>query len=213
MNAVRNLRVLGLSALALLAISGVSASPAQAGTFEAGVYPATVTGQEINGPHEFTTELGTMACAVKFGGVLEAAGAALTVTPQFTNCVINGNEVDATSNGCHFRIGAGATLFMDMVEGSLDVVCPAGKQIEFGITVEEEEGCQLEIPEQLGLGEVTLINTTMAQDLDVEFNIEGMSYELGPTCPEVGLFENGQYLGESTLRAHNEGMGTSLGVK
>ncbi|HEX2391633.1 MAG TPA: hypothetical protein VHI77_01810 [Solirubrobacterales bacterium] len=213
MNTARKLRALGSSLLSLLAVGAVSASAAQAGEFEAGVYPATITGQNINGPHEITTELGVMGCAVNFEGELTEASEDLTLTPEFLNCVIAGNPVDVATNGCDFRINAGATLFMDMVEGSLDVICPEGNAITFGITVGGGEGCRMKVPEQLGLGEVTLKNTTMAQDMDVVFNIEGMAYELGPNCPVAGAFANGEYAGESTLRAHNEAMGTPLGVK
>jgi hypothetical protein len=212
MNTARKLRALGLAALSLLAIGAVSASAAQAGEFEAGVYPATVTGQNINGPHEIITELGVMGCAVNFQGELTEASEDLTLTPEFVNCMIAGNPVDVATNGCDFRLNAGATLFMDMVEGSLDVICPAGNKITFGITGAMGGGCVMKMPEQLGLGEVTLKNTTMAQDLDVEFNVEGLAYELGPNCPVAGAFANGEYVGESTLRAHNGGMGTPLGV-
>jgi hypothetical protein len=212
MKTARKLWALSLSALALLALGAVSVPAAQAGIFEAGVYPATVTGQNINGPHEITTELGLMGCTVNFSGELTEASEDLTLTPTFGGCVIAGNPVDVALNGCDFRFNAGATQAMDMVEGALDVICPEGNKITFGVTIGGVVACVMKVPEQLGLGEVTYKDKTMAGHVDVEFNIEGMAYELGPKCPVAGAFANGGYTGESTLRAHNGGMATPLGV-
>lgn len=212
MKTARRLKAAGLSALALLAIGALSAPAAQAGEFETGVFPATITGKHINGPHEITTELGVMACGLLFEGELVEASEELTLTPQFQNCVIAGNPVDVVNNGCDFRFNAGATLAMDTVEGSLDLICPGGGKFTFGVTVGGVVQCVMKVPEQLGLGEVTYIDTTMAQDVDVDFNIEGLSYELGPNCPVAGAFANGEYAGESTLRAHSEEMWTPFRV-
>ncbi|HKH63934.1 MAG TPA: hypothetical protein VKA35_00565 [Solirubrobacterales bacterium] len=212
MKTARKLRALSLSLLALLCLGVISASAAQAGEFKAGVYPATVTGQNINGPHEITTELGLMGCGVNFTGELIEESEELTLTPTFVGCMIAGNPVDVVNNGCDFRLNAGATLAMDTVEGALDVICPGGGKITFGVTVGGMVTCVMKVPEQLGLGEVTYQDTTMAGHVDVEFNIEGMAYELGANCPVAGAFENGEYAGESTLRAHNGGMATPLGA-
>lgn len=213
MKTARKLKAIGLSVLALLAIGALSAPAAQAGEFETGVFPATITGQHINGPHEITTELGVMPCGMRFEGELAEASEELTLTPEFLNCMLAGNMVDVLTNGCDFRFNAGATLGMDMVEGSLDLICPEGSKITFGVTIAGVVECVMKVPEQLGLGEVTYRTTTMAQDVDVDFNIEGLAYELGPNCPVAGAFANGEYAGESTLRAHSEAMWTPFRVK
>lgn len=211
MNTVRKLRALGLSVLALLAIGGVSASAAQAGEFETLIAPAIVTGVNVGGFHEITTNLGVMNCPVTYEGELEEASEELTLTPVFGPCGIAGKEVDVETNGCDLRFNAGATLGFGFVEGSMDVICPAGNEIDFGIT--GGGGCHIGIPEQLGLGEVTYQNTTMPPEIDVEFNIEGLAYELNPNCPGMGAFANGEYAGDSTLSAHSGGVATPLGVK
>jgi hypothetical protein len=211
MNTVRKLRALGLSALALLAIGGVSASAAQAGEFETAIAPATVTGLNVGGPHEITTNLGVMNCPVTYEGELAEASEELTLTPVFGPCGLAGKEVDVETNGCDIRFNAGATLFLGFVEGSMDVICPEGNMIDFGIT--NSGGCHIGIPEQLGLGEVTYRSTTMPSDVDVEFNIQGLAYELNANCPVMGGFANGEYAGDSTLSAHSGGMATALAVK
>ena len=202
---MKTTRTLGLAVLAVLAIGATVAPAAQAGEFTAAEYPATITGLQV-GPHELTTELGVMECGAKFDGELAAGSEDLTITPTYgTSCQIAGLEVHVSLNGCDYRFHAGNTLAMDEVEGSWDVICPEGNKIDFEIT--SMVVCHLAIPEQLGLGEVTYTDRTMAmpKDVNVDFNVEGLAYELGPNCPVSGAFENGSYVGVSTLRADNEG--------
>jgi hypothetical protein len=202
----RKLKSLGLAVLAVFAVGALSASAAQAGQFTAAAYPATITGLQV-GPHELGTELGTMECSAKFHGEMAAASEELTLTPTYgTSCEIGGLEVHVNMNGCDYRFHAGNTVGMDQVEGSWDIKCPEGNAIDFEIT--SMVVCHLGIPEQLGLGEVTYTDKTnvMPKDVDLDFNVEGLAYQLGPNCPVAGEFANGTYAGRSTLRADNEGM-------
>jgi hypothetical protein len=201
----RKLQVLALAMLSVLAM-GATAASAQAGEFTAAEYPATVTGLQVV-PHELTTELGVMECGAKFHGELSEASEELTLTPGYgTSCQIAGLQVHVNTNGCDYRFHAGNTLGMDEVEGSWDVICPEGNKIDFEITGVMAV-CHLVIPEQLGLGEVTYTDKTMAmpKDVNVHLNVEGLAYETGNNCPVVGAFENGSYSGTSTLRADDEG--------
>lgn len=210
----RKLKSLGLAVLAVAAIGAVGASAAQAGQFTAAAYPATITGLQV-GPHELTTELGVMECGAKFHGELAAASEDLTLTPTYgTSCQIGGLQVHVNTNGCDYLFHAGNTLGMDEVEGSWDIKCPEGNVIDFEITG-AMVNCHLGIPEQLGLGEITYTDKTnaMPKDVDVDFNVEGLVYELGNNCPVVGEFANGTYAGRSTLRADNEGMPTGFTVE
>ena len=211
MKTSRKPRAAILALLAFCAVAALGPAQSQAGVFEAAEYPATITGQHINGPHEFTTELGLMGCKPRFHGVLAAASAGLTIAAFYeTECSIAGNEVHVNMNGCDFRFNAGNTLEMDEVEGSLDIKCPAGNEIDFEIT--SMVICHLTVPEQLGLTDVTFTDRTMLKDVEADFDIEGLSYELDNGCPMVGAFENGTYVGESTLKADHEGMGTAFKV-
>ncbi len=210
----RKLKSLGLAVLAVFAIGGLSAAAAQAGQFTAAQYPATVTGIQV-GPHELTTELGLMECGAKFDGELAAASENLTLVPVYgTSCEIGGLPVHVTTNGCDYLFHAGNTLGMDEVEGSWDIKCPEGNKIDFEITGMMMMVCHLAIPEQLGLGEVTYTDKTMAmpKDVDADFNVEGLVYELGNNCPVAGAFANGTYVGRSTLKADNEAMPTGFTV-
>ncbi len=207
----RKLKALGLAVLAVCAIGAMSASAAQAGTFTAGNYPATITGIHAT-VQELETELGVMECGVKLHGELVEASEQLTLNAGYgTSCQLNGDLVHVNMNGCDYQFNAGATLAMDTVEGSLDIKCPTANEIDFLITAEEP--CHLTIPEQLGLSQVVYRDKTMAQDVEVELDVEGLDYELDAGCEVEGAFENGSYTGDITLGADYEGMPTPFMVE
>jgi hypothetical protein len=210
MNMSRQLKLLGLAVLALIATSAITATGAQAGLFTAGAYPATVTGSSV-GAHILHTEIGNMECKPTFDGVLEAPAAELTLVPAYaTSCEIGMKEVHVTNNGCDFKLHAGETLEEDKVEGTMDIVCPEGKAMDFEIT--SNPTCHLTIPGQAGLAGLTYTNRTMAKDVDLDFSIGGIAYRLDNNCAVVGNFANGTYGGISTLKADHEGGETSFGV-
>jgi hypothetical protein len=210
MNMSRQLRLLGLAVLALVATGAISATGAQAGLFTAGAYPATITGSSV-GAHILHTEIGNMACAPTFHGVLEGPAEELTLVPTYgTSCEIGMKEVHVTNNGCDFKIHAGNTLEEDAVAGTMDIVCPEGNAMDFEIT--SNPICHLTIPGQAGLSALTYTNRTMAKDVDVDFSIGELVYRLDNNCSVVGNFANGTYGGTSTLKADNGGAATSFGV-
>lgn len=203
----RKIRLLGLALFTALAIGALPATGAQAGTFTAGAYPATLTGASI-GPHQFTTELGVMECAPSFHGVQAAAAAQITVIPLYgTSCSIGGLPVHVNRNGCDFRLHAGATLGMDEVAGSLEVLCPDGNRLDFEITGVMQV-CHLTVPPQGVLGPVTYTDRTFVNDVDIDFNVVSLGYTLDAGCPVEGAFPNGTYAGTTTLKTDNEGMTT-----
>jgi hypothetical protein len=187
MNMSRRLRLLGLTLLAVIASGSATAVSAQAGVFTAGAYPATLTGQTVGGPHTLITELGVM-------GLLYG-----------TSCGIGGNVVHFIPNGCDYQLHAGATGVPDVVGGFMDVKCPAGKRINIEIT-SFPMICHITIPEQFALASITYTNRTLVKDVDVDFNVLGLEYELDAGCPVVGFFNNGEYTGTTTLTTDNGGM-------
>jgi hypothetical protein len=206
----RTIKTLGMAVLAVLAIGAIAASAAQAGAFTAAGYPATITGSAV-GSHELGTELGVLKCGPTFHGELAAASAELTLTPNYgTSCSIGGKEVHVNNNGCDYLLHAAATVEADVVSGSMDVKCPAGNKMDFEIT--SMPTCHLTVPAQAGLGTLTYTNRTAAKDVDLDFKIEGLFYELDFGCAVVGGFANGTYKGTSTLKADHEGAATSFGV-
>lgn len=205
MNVSRQLRLLGLALLAVVAGGSAVATGAQAGVFTAGAYPATLTGQTVGGPHTLKTELGAMGCEPKFHGEQAAASPEITLSLLYgTSCGIGGFPVHFIPNGCDYQLHAGATLFEDAVAGFMDVKCPAGKRINIEIT--SFPICRITIPEQFALAAITYTNRTLAKDVDVDFNVLGLEYELDAGCPVVGFFTTGEYTGTTTLTTDNAGV-------
>jgi len=210
MNLSRQLRLLGLAMLALVATGALGATGAQAGVFTAGAFPATVTGSTSEA-HEFGTLLGTMKCGPSFDAKLEAASGTLTVVPNYgTSCKLGIRVVHVKNNGCDFRWNAGNTQEADVVSGSMDIVCPDNQKMDFEVT--SEPVCHLTVPGQAELGTLTYTNNTAAGDVDLDFNLGNVFYELDNGCPFVGAFFGGTYKGSSTLTADHEGAGTTFQV-
>jgi hypothetical protein len=196
-----------------LALCGIGAQAAQAGEFTAEAYPATVTGNQIT-KHTFKFEAGTVECVtVKFHGTLEAASEMLTLGATYENCATpnGGAAVGINMNGCDYEFNAGETVEADKVKGTLDIVCPAGKEIEIK---EAANGCTVKIPSQNGLSQLTYTDHTIARDFDVDIGITGMSYTQNANCAGgMGTFANGEYGGSSTMTGEKEGMADGLIVK
>ncbi len=211
MNMSRQLRLLGLALLAVVATSAVGAGGAQAGIFTPAAFPATITGAAV-GSHELTTNIGLMFCAPTFHSKVTAASAEMTVAPTYgTSCTINGEEVHVNNNGCDFLMHAGNTQGEDAVGGFMDIVCPEGSAMDFEITTNPI--CHLTIPGQKGLGSLTYTNNTgAAKDVNVDFNLGGITYHLGNNCAGAGTYANGMYEGASTLKAEVEEVGIQFRV-
>lgn len=192
----------GLVLLAALAMSAVVASAAQAGEFTASEYPATITGSEI-AKHEFKFNTGTVNCAkATFDGTLEAASETLTITAEYKECATPKGGVGVKMNSCDFLLHAGETIEMGRVDGSLDVQCnKEGDEIEF---VEPATGCVVKIPPQNGLNTLVYTNHEIAKDFDLDIGISEMEYTQNEKCKEQGVFEDGGYVGKSTMQADEE---------
>lgn len=203
MNTIRTIRLLGLSALALCAIAAAT-TPAQAGTFTASTYPANVYGTNMV-PHKLKTNLGTIECAPFLEGQLAAASETLTMTPAYaTQCSLGETEIHVKVNGCDFLLHAGETTAEDVVAGSMDIICPAGKAIDFEIT--SMPICHLTLPGQVGLNSLTFTDRTAAKDVDLDFGLEELVYRLDEGCPGAGTYNNGSYgAGTTTMVAAKEG--------
>ena len=201
MNKLRAIQVLALAGLALLAVAAGGVSSAQAGTFTAGQYPATVVGTNVV-PHTITTNLGAMECVPVFHGVLAAASEELTLSPGYGPCSLGAKEVDVHLNGCDYLLHAGNTSGEHSVAGTMDIVCPAGKMIDFEVT--SLPVCHLTVPPQTGLSAVTYTNWTGAGDVKLDFEIGELAYGLDMGCPGPGTYANGTFTGITTFVGFKE---------
>lgn len=192
----------GLALLALAAVSVVAASAAQAGEFTASEYPATVTGSQTS-KHEFKFNTGTVVCAkATFDGTLEKESETLTVTAEYKECATPKGGVNVKMNSCDFLLHAGETIEMERVDGSLDVQCNVeGDEIEF---VEPATGCVVKVPAQNSLNTLVFTNKKMAGDYEMDIGLTKMKYTQNEKCKEQGVFEDGEYLGKSTMKGEEE---------
>ena len=227
MTSLRQLGVLGVALLALVAIGTTAASVAQAGTFTAGAYPATIASTSPPAFQFFITKLGFMTCQPSYHGELTAASEELTLTPTFnplpvvnTSCERGGAVTHVNTNGCDFRLRAGEQVEEDVVAGTMDIVCPEGKSIEFEITGSGSP-CYLTVPPQENLtgapggspaANGIFFRNKTPNSVSLQINPGKIRYILSGGCPITGEFFDGTYSGGASLIAESEGEGTSFSV-
>jgi hypothetical protein len=202
-----------LGALTLVVLGAFGATGVQAGTFTAGAYPATVKG--TSGLHLLMTPTISISisCLPTFHGILSGGSESLTLTPSYgTSCKSEEQSVHISNNGCDLAMRAGSTKEADVVSGTMDVVCPLGKAIDFELT--SPPGCHFMVPAQEKTSLLTYRMDTAKKTISVEYGVSKLAYVLSSKCPEAaGEYANGAYLGTSTLQATNEGLATSFLVE
>jgi hypothetical protein len=195
-------KTVGLVLIAALAVSAVAASAAQAGKFTASKYPATITGTQTV-KHEFKFQTGEVICAkATFDGKLEMESETLTVTAAYKECATPGvGGVTVKMNSCDYLLHAGETLANENVDGSLDVQCNnEGDEIEFV----HANGCVVKIPAQTNRTTLVYTNQKGAKDFAMDISLKEIEYTQNEKCAEQGKFNNGEYLGKSTMQADEE---------
>jgi hypothetical protein len=209
-----NLKILGVAIAMVLVMSTGTTAMSQAAEFTAGEYPATVTGEQVEGVHKehgFVWTIHEFRCkTAHFIGGLSKSSGTISLAPTFGGCG-TGNPVTIKSNGCEFVLhvlGGGE----DTHEGSFDIVCPAGKVIEFLIYSNSSlhtagfSSCVVTVFPKTGIGTVQVVNNTEASPDDIRLvtTLKELKYEThgfslcGPfTVPAENLL----YFGETTLKA------------
>lgn len=213
MKTSHRIRLLGLTLLALVATSAVTATGAQASTITAGAYPATIHGKTS---HLFAFALGIIECTagVTYHGELAAASEEATVSPSYEPCKHFGGSVDVTVNGCDTRLHAGKKIEGGFI-GTADIVCPAGKTIDFNLTA--RPGCHLTIPPQEGL--IGPVFTNFPSEIAFDFNGGEATwmeprYILDSGCGVyAGEYEGMHITGGIPLKAEHEGTETTIKVE
>lgn len=202
----RNFKVLGLTLVALLAMTALSASAASAAEFrhEGGAEKARVIANNAGeGNHVFTAGLiGSISCSTAtFTGTsfVTSPQATITVSPAYSNCTFLGiSNVKVNMEGCTYRFntptGSGPYT------GSVTVLCPAGKKINF-----EASGCKVEVGEQT-VSSVSHTNlATSPKSVTVKSNVTGITYTGSALCPgATGTHSDGTYTGSAIAKAETE---------
>lgn len=213
------LKSLAAALVAILAMSAVAASGAQAteGVFEWS--PEATKFKTTQDPVEPLQALSTTGGAlqsqcneVHAAGTLPAATTATTLeTSQITynhteavnedSCKLGGVVFHKFQmNGCNYRFHSGETLGAGEITATMDIVCPAGKEIETsgGLL------CSLRVPPQTGLKHVIFRNEgTTPETVTGETTVTGLRYTHTGACGDGKAHEDGIYAGKFTTTAEN----------
>ena len=211
---LRALRAAVMLSLLLSAATGASAS---ASVWEAESYPATISGSQIEGKHEFKTVANTLYCnTFDWKGTLSSAASELALTGAPLECTTFGFVVmKVAMNGCTFNFGSGSELEAALFGGTAQIVCPAGEEI---VWTASTGNCTAKIPPQTFAGTVTLRNmATSPKSVKLLTEATGIHYTLNPSSgclsqPAPGTYQNGTYNGTTTLTAESSGP-TGLTIK
>jgi len=209
-----------ISALCVAAAATALVAPAAGATsfFEAASYPAKLKSTSVIA-QVFKTPNAAFKCkGLNVTGTLTAAGSTATLAPAYSECTFFEGGVSANTNGCTYQIhlekqieGGIETKF----QGAFDIVCPAGKSIEF---FGAGKLCSWTYGSQAGRARVVLENQfkNTPDDLILYFEVEGLTVtesSSSPTCASA-TFTNGMIAGAVTLQAETEkGVGQNLWVK
>ena len=199
----RNFKILGLTAVSLLALCAVAVAGVSASAFkfksENGLITNLTGIQHGTNVDEWTTDSGTIKCTeAKYEG--EQFGAESTeveIEPVYTGCkIFSFLEVTIHMNGCAYRLKT-VTKENGNFEGSVDIVCPPGTQIEMTLP-----NCVITVPPQPGLQKITYTNlgtgTTRERTLDI--SLTGITYEEDIVAEFSSCTGNGQHTSNGTLR-------------
>ena len=208
----KRLSVAVLAVAVALAVSAVASSAASAGTFGAGSYPATITGTQTTSV-TFTGVVGKWTCkTVSMQGTLKEASTVLDLAPTYGECSWAGVAATTNMEGCTYEFTAGNTVEGNpaKVESTMDVKCPAGKEVNL---VLNGGTCTIYIPAQTGLKSATFENTTAPtpDDVDLTLALAGIKYKVVnglfgcPNSPADGTYTNGTISGVETLTADSSG--------
>lgn len=193
----KNFRTGGTLLLALLAVGAAFSSAASATDFTAAKYPVSLHGESpASAAHKFEVGGGVIECSATFAGTGTAASTSQTVAPSYV-CHCYGLNCTVTMNGCDYVLRTEAGLGQN---GTLDIVCPAGKQI----TIDTAGNlCNTHIGPQTGLAGVSYANN--GNHIDLTMNVKTMHMVVTGTilCPittSTTTYTNGAYTGTATLK-------------
>lgn len=173
--------------------------------FEAEKYTATIKSTALS-TFEFTAQGGKLKCSeLMLPGSISGATKELAFNQVFWPCTLFGWSTTIFANGCHLELNvlnAGPPYV-----GTTDVVCPAGKGIEFVGSGGGMTKCRLVIPSQNGVEGVSFENTGTGSSraVTVNFNLTSVKYtQIAGTglakCTE-GEFSNGIFTVSDSLTA------------
>jgi hypothetical protein len=221
----RKIKAIGLGLLlAILATTALVATGASAGeegkpgTLTAAEYPATLDGTDDTGTNAFTLFGEKIVCPdSSYTGQITKATTTFTITPTYNNANCSagggGHKVTITMNGCDylFHINGTTEAFVDNYFISVDLLCPAGKDVEIhkylNVKDETTQICKYTIKEQKGISGGKIANEVdgagkTTGTLTLENTFKKIIATKTGTCGE-GVTELGEYDVHITFKGTN----------
>ena len=211
---IRNLKVLGLALVAVFVMSAFATSAASADSLTSESSPVTLTGKQVSSGDVFTLTIGTAKCKeIRYTATMSTPTTTFSLTPSFPvkttggeqNCSTFGFPGEIHTNGCTylFHIGAATT-------GTLDIVCPEGKEVTITAGTAGTTKCTMHVPAQSSLATVTYKNvgSLTTREIELEFNITNIKYShtegtgLGKCA--TGSATTGSYVGKALLTGEED---------
>ena len=201
----RNLKVLGLAITAVLAMSAVWAVSAQATDPEIHCTSTTntckVTGNEIT-THTLNFEGGNARCRSRLFATIAKTTATATANAEYTECRAFGTRAEVKMNGCVYNLANVAGS--NPPTANVSVSCNGGRVIEI---INSFVPCTIEVGTQGPLAHIEFTSRgTEPTHVNANITVPGIRYTMvQATCPRRGgVFNNGEYVGESTLEGFND---------
>jgi hypothetical protein len=223
---IRKLKALGLAFVALCAMSAVIASAAQAtaGTLTSEGKKVIATAEQV-GEHEFTLTdhevspgvfASTKCKKATFTGTAAVTDGATSVQvhPVYSECTAFGLAATVTTTGCDYVLTTGTPTAAGW-HVITDIVCTTGFHIKIVTAT-----CEVTVHPQTGLVTSEVTNSGgsgTAMDLLLHTNITNITYIVdkdGIGCPlkGTGTFFKGDYVGTTTVKAHDSVTGVPVGI-
>jgi hypothetical protein len=133
---LKRIRIFGLAVFAALALTAVAgAAGASAGEFQSEVSPTTISTPSVNpyGLQEWHFHSSQQGCEPSaLSGSLYTTSKGFEAAAGDSKCYFNFSAApELKLNGCSFTYRVGAKTETGAFNGSVDIVCPAGKSIQF----------------------------------------------------------------------------------
>jgi len=192
---MNRIRVIGLAIMVTFAVCAVAVTSASAFEFKAAEYPVTnkakttnFQGFEVLGATS-VCETGTFNTGEEGAVNPPLEDEILLVHPKYESCTISlaGTfKAKVKTEGCNYRFHAAKP---ETTNGTVDVVCAAGKQIE--VVAEGLEGCTLSVGSQNGLK--TILYKNEAGKVKVSAENSAIKYKATAGCGIALEGENAKY--------------------
>lgn len=139
-------------------------------------HPPVLTGSQPSGNTTFTTTAGSVKCtgATYLGSSPGGEVSEFELVPTYSGCTAFGvfsTTIDV--NGCTYRFKV-----TKGTEGTVDLVCPAGKELTATVSSAGTVKCTINVPSQNGLGSVkyTNVGSGATREVTMHLAVTGVHY-------------------------------------